>query len=67
MVAQHGFVGHSLARMILDSDRLSELLAPLDLGWKARAKQEQALIKDLTEPMHRRTKGREISGWAAYV
>lgn len=61
------FVEETLSRMILDSDRLSDLMSPLDLGWKARAKQEQALIKDLTEPMHRRANGREISGWAAYV
>ncbi len=67
VVALTAFVEETLARMILDSDRLSGLMEPLDLGWKARAKQEQALIKDLTEPMHRRANGREISGWAAYV
>lgn len=67
IVSLNAFVEETLSRMILDSDRLSELMAPLDLGWKVRAKKEQELIKDLTEPMHRRAKGREISGWAAYV
>ncbi len=27
----------TLQRLILDSDALSDLMAPLDLGWKARA------------------------------
>jgi type I restriction enzyme R subunit len=67
VMALTAFFEETLARMILDSDRLSDLMQPLDLGWKARSKQEQALIKDLTEPMHRRANGREISGWSAYV
>lgn len=65
-VALHAFVELTLERMVLDSEQLDELLEPLDLGWKARGKKAQALIKDLTAPLHRRANGREISGWAAY-
>lgn len=61
------FVQATLARMVLDDDLLRELLLPLGLGWKARASTEKALIIDLTEPMQRRAKGGEVSGWAAYV
>jgi type I restriction enzyme R subunit len=34
--------------MIFDADKLSELFAPLDLGWKERTKRELALMEELT-------------------
>jgi len=61
------FVETTLARMILDSEQLEELLLPLDLSWKARAKKEVEVIKDLSESIHRQANGHEISGWSAYV
>jgi type I restriction enzyme R subunit len=75
IAAKHGlatkelrlFVEATLARMVLDSDLLRELLLPLNLSWKTRSSKEKALIADLTEPMYRRTNGREVSGWAAYL
>jgi len=74
MAAQHGlapsalqaFVDSILQRMILDADALTDLLAPLDLGWKARAQAETALMKELVPLLTKRTQGRDISGLSAY-
>ena len=46
--ALQGFIDHILNRYIFDADALTELFAPLGLGWKARAKKELALMEDLT-------------------
>jgi len=60
------FVASILQRMIFDGEQLSDLLAPLGLGWKARAQKELALMEDLIPLLHKRAKGREISGLSAY-
>ena len=60
------FVDGILRRMIFDGEQLGDLLAPLDLGWKARTKKELALMEDLIPLLHKLTQGREISGLAAY-
>jgi type I restriction enzyme, R subunit len=41
------FVDDILRRMIFDGEKLSDLLAPLDLGWKERTKKELALMENL--------------------
>lgn len=64
--ALHSFVDGVLRRRIFDGEALSELMAPLDLGWKARTKAELALVEELTPLLHRLTNGREISGLSAY-
>jgi type I restriction enzyme R subunit len=61
------FVDSTLQRLILDSDALTSLLTPLDLGWKARAQAETALMKELTPLLTRRAGEREISGLRAYA
>lgn len=61
-----GFVDGVLARHIFDGEQLTELLAPLDLGWKARAQKELALMGDLVPLLKKRAGGREISGLQAY-
>jgi type I restriction enzyme R subunit len=74
MAAQHGlaaaalqaFVDNILQRMILDADALTDLMAPLELGWKARAQAETALMKELVPLLTKRAQGREISGLSAY-
>lgn len=74
IAAKHGLAGQALQafvdgilqRLILDGDALSDLMAPLDLGWKARAQAETALMADLTPLLHKRAQGREISGLSAY-
>ena len=74
IAAQHGlapaalqaFVDGILQRMILDADALTDLMAPLDLGWKARAQAETALMKELAPLLTKRAQGRDISGLSAY-
>jgi len=64
--ALQGFVDGVLARHIFDGEQLTELLAPLDLGWKARAQKELALMSDLVPLLKKHAGGREISGLQAY-
>lgn len=74
IAAKHGlaiaalqtFVDGILDRMIFDGELLSDLMAPLDLGWKARAQAELALMVDLHPLLTKRAGGRDISGLSAY-
>lgn len=60
------FVDGILSRKIFDGEQLTELLAPLDLGWKARTQKELALMTELVPLLKRRAGGRDISGLKAY-
>lgn len=60
------FVDAVLERSIFDGEQLTELLAPLELGWKARTQKELALMGELAVLLKRRAEGREISGLQAY-
>jgi len=60
------FTDTIISRMIFDADKLSELFAPLDLGWKERTKRELALMDELTPILKKKAEGREISGLKAY-
>ncbi len=60
------FVEGIIHRMIFDGEKLSELLEPLDLGWKARTQKELALMEDLIPLLHKLAHGRIISGLNAY-
>jgi type I restriction enzyme, R subunit len=53
------FVDGILDRMIFDGEHLSDLMAPLDLGWRA-------LMADLFPVLTKRAGGRDISGLSAY-
>jgi type I restriction enzyme R subunit len=64
--ALQAFVDNALQRLILDTDALTDLMAPLDLGWKARALAETALMAELIPLLTKRAQGREISGLRAY-
>ncbi|MEY2842531.1 MAG: hypothetical protein RI920_568, partial [Pseudomonadota bacterium] len=64
--ALQAFVDGTLQRLILDSDALGDLMAPLDLGWKARAQAETALMGELMPLLNKRAQGGEISGLSAY-
>jgi len=64
--ALQSFVNGIMRRMIFDGEQLSDLLAPLELGWKARTKKELALMEDLMPLLKNMAQGREISGLAAY-
>lgn len=60
------FVSDILDRMIFDGEQLTDLLMPLDLGWKARREAELALMEDLVPYLQKQSEGREISGLNAY-
>lgn len=64
--ALQAFVDAIMSRMIFDGEQLSDLLAPLELGWKARTAKELALMADLVPLLKKMAQGREISGLAAY-
>jgi type I restriction enzyme, R subunit len=74
LAVQHGldpellraFVEEVLRRQIFDGEALSDVTAPLGLGWKARAQKELALMEDLTPLLQKLAQGREISGLSAY-
>ena len=60
------FVDGTLRRLIFDSEALGDLLAPLELGWKARAAKETELLAELIPLLKKMAHGREISGLKAY-
>jgi type I restriction enzyme, R subunit len=64
--ALQAFVDGILERMIFDGEQLSDLMAPLELGWKARSQAELALMAELYPLLSKRAGGREISGLSAY-
>lgn len=64
--ALDAFVKEIVEREIFDGERLSDLLAPLGLGWKARTQKELALMDDLVPLLKRLADGHEISGLSAY-
>lgn len=65
-VSLQSFVEGILQRKIFDGEQLTDLMEPLDLGWKERSGKEEALMKDLVPLLKRRAQGREISGLSAY-
>lgn len=60
------FIDGILNRMIFDGEQLTELLAPLELGWRARTEKELALMADLVPLLKKRAGGRDISGLQVY-
>jgi len=64
--ALQSFVDGVLERRIFDGEQLTELLAPLELGWKARTQKELALMTELVSVLKKRASGRDISGLQAY-
>ncbi|GJA47522.1 MULTISPECIES: type I restriction endonuclease subunit R [Aeromonas] len=74
LAARHGlttaalqaFVDRVLERRIFDGEQLTELLAPLGLGWKARTQKELTLMSELVPMLKKRAGGQDISGLQAY-
>jgi type I restriction enzyme R subunit len=64
--ALQSFVDGTLDRMIFDGDKLSDLYAPYDLGWKERTQKELCLMQDCAPYLVKRAGGRDISGLSAY-
>ena len=64
--ALKSFTEEIISRMIFDGEKLNDLLAPLELGWKDRTKEELTLMKKLIPQLKKLAQGREISGLSAY-
>lgn len=62
----NAFIDEILNRMIFDGEKLTDLLAPLELGWKDRSLKEKALMQDLVPLLNKLAQGREIVGLNAY-
>lgn len=60
------FVHAIVDRKIFDGEKLSELVVPLELGWKDRTKKETAIMTDLIPLLKRMVGGQKISGLSAY-
>lgn len=60
------FVDDILDRMIFDGEKLTDLMEPLDLGWRERREKELALMDNLVPLLKKRAGGRTISGLNAY-
>ncbi|MCH8540868.1 MAG: type I restriction endonuclease subunit R [Opitutales bacterium] len=64
--ALNDFVEEILHRHVFDGERLTDLMAPLELGWKERSQREHALMKDLVPLLNQRADGQPISGLSGY-
>jgi len=64
--ALRDFTEEILRRLVFDGERLTDLMAPLELGWKDRRRRELALMKELVPLLQQRANGQEISGLAGY-
>ena len=60
------FVDEIMGRMIFDGEKLSDLLAPLNLAWRDRTKKELELMDDLIPLLKKLADGRVIAGLKAY-
>lgn len=60
------FVNTTLANLRLDPSALTELLAPLNLGWKDRKRKQEELMGDLVLVLRRRAEGRDVAGLGVY-
>ncbi len=60
------FVEEIIDRMIFDGEKLTDLLEPLNLGWKDRSRIETELMQKLIPLLKKLANGREISGLKAY-
>ena len=62
----HPFIEDIISRMIFDGEKLTDLLEPLDLGWRDRRDRELHIMNELVPLLKKLAQGREISGLAAY-
>ncbi|MBW7870140.1 MAG: type I restriction endonuclease subunit R [Flavobacteriia bacterium] len=60
------FVENIIDRMIFDGEKLTDLMEPLNLGWKERSQMEMELMKQLAPFLRKLAQGRNISGLEAY-
>ena len=62
----NAFIDEIMNRLIFDGEKLTDLLAPLELGWKDRSVKEKALMEDLIPLLNKLAQGRKIAGLNAY-
>lgn len=60
------FVDTILQRMIFDGEQLTDLMEPLELGWRDRRERELVLMAKLVPLLNKLAQGRDISGLNAY-
>lgn len=60
------FTQNIVERKIFDGEKLSDLVAPLELGWKDRIRKEMAIMTELIPLLKRMVGGQKISGLSAY-
>ena len=60
------FVDDILNLMFFDGEQLTDLMAPLGLGWRERRKRELSLMNKLIPLLKKRVMNREIPGLNAY-
>jgi type I restriction enzyme, R subunit len=60
------FTAEILRRLVFDGEHLTDLMAPLNLGWKARRQRELALMAELVPLLKQRANGQDISGLSGY-
>lgn len=60
------FVEMIMIRKVFNGEKLNDLTDHLDLGWKARAQKELALMEDLVPYLKLIAEGQEIAGLKAY-
>ena len=66
IAALETFVQNIVERKIFDGEKISELVAPLGLGWKERTHKEFSIMRDLVPLLKRMAEGQKISGLSAY-
>jgi len=62
----NAFIDEIMNRMIFDGEKLTDLLEPLELGWKERRVKELALMQNLIPLLKKLAQGRTIVGLNAY-
>ena len=65
-ISLQAFLNDIMGRMIFDGEKLSDLLAPLNLTWRERAKKEAELMDDLIPLLKKLAGERVIAGLNAY-
>jgi type I restriction enzyme R subunit len=60
------FADKIINRCIFDGEDLTDLFAPLELGWKTRGNKEQALMQELSPLLRKIANGKKISGLEVY-
>jgi len=60
------FVEEILGRMVFDSEKLTDLFAPQDLGWRERGAKEREMMAVLIPLLKKMAGGGEISGLGVY-